>query len=100
MSPTVPFTMATMAVPIGEQVQDRRVPVGDADRVLGGGVTDVVGGAVDCAPLDAAARHPDAETTRSMVTASVLHIASGRKLGDGQAPEFTSPQNQGAVEKP
>src|SRR5947208_1361245 len=52
-----------------ELVEDGRVDVSGVDRVLHGLVADLVGRAVDRAPLDPAAGHPYGEAVRIVVAA-------------------------------
>ena len=65
--------------PVGveaEEVQDRGVDVGDVMPVLDGVEAELVGRAVDDAPLDAAAGHPDREAV-VVVVAAVGPLAHG-----------------------
>src|SRR5262245_29717808 len=50
-----------------EQVQDRRLPVVQVNRIFHDVVGEIVGFAVDCAWFDAAAAHPDGEAAGMMV---------------------------------
>ena len=52
-----------------EQMKDRGVQVVDVDRPVDGGVTEVVGGAVNHATFDAASGDPDREAPVIVVTA-------------------------------
>ncbi len=63
----------------------------DGAGVFDGVVAEVVGGTVDVAGLDAAARHPDREAVRVVV-------ATIGALGEGRATELASPHDKGAVE--
>ena len=58
-------------------MQDRGVEVVDGEDVLNGAVAVFVGGAVDRAALDAAAREPEAEAV-GVVVASVGGLHEGR----------------------
>src|SRR5207253_4590675 len=74
------------------EVQDRGVQVVDVDPVFHSAVAELVGGAVDHAALDAAAREPDAE-------APVIVIASLRRPAVGEldcrrATELAAAQDQ------
>src|SRR5262249_35005143 len=82
-----------------QEVQDGRVPVGDADRTLGGGVADLVGAAVARAALDPGAGHPDREAARAVVAAGVGRVAAGRELRDRQPTELAAPDDQRVLEQ-
>ena len=62
-------------------MQDRGVDVGDVMPVLDGVEADLVGGAVDDAPLDAAAGQPGAEALRVVVAAVGLGARRPAELG-------------------
>ncbi len=70
-----------------EQVQHRRVQVGGAAAVGDGAITEVVGGAVDLAALDAAAGQPDAEPVGVMIAAVLV-------LGTRRTAELAAPEDQ------
>src|SRR5204862_2490083 len=57
-----------------------------------GAVTEIVGGAMDVAALEAAASQPKGEPVAVVVAAIFA-------LGDGQAAEFTGPEDDGVVEE-
>ena len=76
-----------------EQVQHRRVQVGDAACGRRGAVAEVVGRAVGLAALDAAAGQPDAEAV-GVVVAAVAALRAGR------AAELAAPEDQRLVEQP
>ena len=81
--------------PVGvepEQVQDRGVDVGDVVPVLDGVEAELVGRAVDDAPLDAAAGHPDRE-------AVVVVVAAVGALRAGSAAELGGPDDDRVVEQ-
>ena len=73
-------------------MEDGGPHVVDGARVLGGVVTEVVGGAVDVPAFDAAAGHPDGEAV-GVVVATIT------ALSEGCAAEFTSPDDEGGVEE-
>ena len=62
-------------------MQHRGVDVGDVVPVLDGVEAELVGGAVDDAPLDAAAGQPGAEALRVVVAAVGLRARRAAELG-------------------
>src|SRR5207244_6535665 len=64
-----------------ELVQDRGVDVGDVVPVRDGVEAQLVGGAVDDAPLDAAAGQPGTEALRVVVAAVGLGARRAAELG-------------------
>ena len=72
-----------------ELMEQRRVEIVHADRILGDVVTEIVRGAVGDAGLDAAARHPDGEAARMVVAAVVAggeHRPGSRRCGRTRRP--------------
>src|SRR5204863_3937122 len=75
-----------------EGAQEGSVKVVNAHNVMDGAVTEIVGGAMDVAALEAAASQPKGEPVAVVVAAIFA-------LGDGQAAEFTGPEDDGVVEE-
>ena len=75
-----------------ELVQDRRVDVAQMAAILDGAQADVVGGADDRAPFDAAAGEPHRE-------AEVVMIASPAALRFRRSAELAAPQHQRRIEQ-
>ena len=70
-----------------EQVQDRRVDVGDVVRRLDRVEAEFVGRAVDDAALDAGAGEPDREAVRVVVAAG-RHLVGVARFQAGRAAEL------------
>ena len=85
-----------------EQVQDRGVDVGDVVPVLHGVEAELVGRAVDDAPLDAAAGHPDREAV-IVVVAAVGALAQGvrpNSVAQTTTVSSSSPRRFRSVRRP
>src|SRR5262245_31174281 len=76
-----------------QEVQYRRVQVMDVHFVLNGCEPEFVGRAVNVAAAGPATGEPHAEAVMIVVAAAEL-----RQLGNRRAAEFSTPQNQCAVE--
>src|SRR5437016_5937524 len=76
-----------------QEVEDRGVDVGDIMAVLDGVEAQLVGGAMDNAPLDAATGQPDRE-------AVVMVVAAVGALRAGGAAELGGPADDRVVEQP
>ena len=72
-------------------VQDRGVEVVDADGVLDGRVTEVVGPAVTRTALDAAAGHPRSEGLHVVITP---RVSCRRLLRCRRAAQLAAPDNE------
>src|SRR5262249_30076713 len=85
-----------------EEVEDRGVQVVDVDGVLDGLEAEFVGGAMDMAPLDAAAGQPHGKGVVVVVAAVHLALvgAGGGELDGGRAAELAAPDDQRVVEHP
>ena len=83
-----------------EEVEDGGLEVADADGVLGGVVSDVVGFAVD-AGFDACAGHPHGEGVGVVVAADEAFFEFGVfvVLHHGGASEFAAPDDEGFIEE-
>ena len=74
------------------EMEDGGPHVVDGGWVLGGVVTEVVGGAIDVPAFDASASHPDGEAVGVVVTTITA-------LSKGGATEFAGPDDEGGVEE-
>src|SRR5262249_34340409 len=74
------------------ETQDRSVKIVDADPIDDGFVAEVVGLAVESAPLDSAPSHPGCYRVGIMISAG-----SGALLRAGQAADLASPDHQRGV---
>src|ERR1700722_14274317 len=77
-----------------EQMQNGGVQIMHVDFVLAGIEAKIIRSAEGDARLDAAARHPDAETIRMMITPVVAALHHRR------APEFAAPNHERLVQQP
>ena len=77
-----------------QEVQDGRMQVVNMDSLLLSSEAEFVGGAMDAAAADAAARQPHAEAVMIVIAAAQL-----RQLGDRRAAELAAPHDQGRVEQ-
>ena len=75
-----------------QEMEHRRVEIGDAHPVGDGFVAEFVGGAVDVAGLDAAAGEPAGEAARVVVAAVA-------RFRDRQPAEFAAPHHKGLVQQ-
>ena len=75
-----------------EQFQDGGVNVGDVMPILDGVESQLVGRAVDDAPLDPAAGHPDRESV-------IVVVAAIGALGAGSSAELRGPDDHGFIEQ-
>ena len=80
-----------------QQVQNRRVQVVDAGRLVDGLEAEVIGGAVNRAAAHAAAGHPHAEAVR-VVVAAELRFAVAAEFDRRRATELAAPDDQRVVE--
>ena len=80
-----------------ELVQDRGMPVGNADSILNRREANIVGVAVADTRLNPAARHPERNPTWSVVAAGRLQVFPVAHLGDRKSTEFTSPDHKNIV---
>ena len=85
-----PVAVAESIVIQAELVEDRGVPVCDADPVLDRLVANFVGRSVDIATLESTAGKPEGEGVAVMV-------AAGSALGDRQPPELAGKQHVRAL---
>src|SRR5262245_42185158 len=84
-----------------EQVKDRGVQVVNMHGFFHGLVTELVGGAVDVAAVDAAAREPHREAVRIVVASGRLAgVARFGQFDHRRSTEFAAPDHQRFVEKP
>src|SRR5262249_8882571 len=77
-----------------QQMQDGRMPVGNANLVLDGSETQLVGRSIGRAGLDARAGHPGAEGVLVMVAAGFALVLVGGQLSDRQPAELAAPHDQ------
>ena len=82
-----------LAVVEAQGVEQGGLEVVDGDDVLDGGVAEVVGRAVDVAPLEAAAGQPERE-------AVAVVVAAVGPLRDRQAAELAGPEDDGRSSSP
>src|SRR5262245_18731019 len=85
-----------------QEVENRGMQVVDVDLVLNGLEAELVGGAMDMAPLDSATGQPRREAVMVMVAA--IHLAGvGPRRGQlhrGSAAELATPDHERVFEHP
>ncbi len=83
-----------------EQMQNRGMPVRDADSVFDGMQTNFIRRTIGCSGLDAGTGHPCAECVFVVVSAGIAFIFIRRQLGDRKSAKLSSPDNQCGIEEP
>ena len=64
-------------------MQDGRMPISDTNWIFRRSKSNFVSPSIGDSPLDPATRHPQAETTRTVIASSTAQIFSLGYLGNG-----------------
>ena len=81
-----------------QEVQDRGLQIVDVDRVFDDVKTQIVGGAIERARLDAAAGHPHRECLRVMIAAQAT-MENRVAFHHRRAAEFAAPNHERLIEQ-